>query len=151
MHNSALFVDFLLVLSLASALPVPQAPSNPINAILAALVNLPIIGQAVNGISDALTTFEQDLAVATGTQTTENDPEGASSASCAPMSVVFARGTTEPGNVGLVTGPPFFDALEAMLGTGQVAVQGVDYSASIEGFLDGGDKQGSQVMFVSSP
>jgi hypothetical protein len=27
-------------------------------------------------------------------------------------------------------------------------VQGVDYPASIEGFLEGGDKGGSQEMFV---
>jgi hypothetical protein len=64
------------------------------------------------------------------------------------MTVIFARGTTEPGNVGLLAGPPFFDALSTMVGEGQVAVQGVDYPASIEGFLEGGDKAGSQEMLV---
>ena len=31
------------------------------------------------------------------------------------MTVILARGTTQPGNVGLVTGPLLFDALTAML------------------------------------
>ena len=63
------------------------------------------------------------------------------------MTVIFARGTTEPGNVGLVTtGPHFFDALTTMLGAKSVDVQGVEYSASIEGFLEGGDPVGSQTM-----
>ena len=65
---------------------------------------------------------------------------------CAPMTVIFARGTTEPGNVGVVTGPPFFDALTSMLGASAVNIQGVDYSASIEGFLQGGDAAGTQTM-----
>ena len=62
------------------------------------------------------------------------------------MTVIFARGTTEPGNVGLVTGPPFFDALSAMIGANALSVQGVSYSASVEGFLAGGDATGSQTM-----
>jgi cutinase len=33
-----------------------------------------------------------------------------------------------------------------MLGKNAVDVQGVDYSASIEGLLEGGDVQGSQTM-----
>jgi hypothetical protein len=41
---------------------------------------------------------------------------------------------------------PFFDALTAMLGKNAVDVQGIDYSASIEGLLEGGDAQGSQTM-----
>ncbi|KAL8765144.1 MAG: hypothetical protein Q9194_006666 [Teloschistes cf. exilis] len=35
---------------------------------------------------------------------------------CRPITVIFARGTTEPGNVGTLTGPPFFNALDAVLG-----------------------------------
>ncbi|PQE15466.1 hypothetical protein CJF31_00009014 [Rutstroemia sp. NJR-2017a BVV2] len=71
--------------------------------------------------------------------------------SCATMMVVFARGTGEPdnwiGNVGILTGPPFFTALAAyMNGTGNLMIQGVDYDASINGFLDGGDKKGAATM-----
>ena len=44
---------------------------------------------------------------------------------CRDVSVVYARGTSEPGNVGYSTGPSFFDALSSQLGASRVAVQGV--------------------------
>lgn len=62
---------------------------------------------------------------------------------CRPITVIFARGTTEPGNVGTLTGPPFFNALDAVIGTQNVGVQGVPYQASIAGYLAGGDAGGS--------
>ncbi|KAN0104468.1 Cutinase domain containing protein [Hyaloscypha variabilis] len=66
---------------------------------------------------------------------------------CPSMSVIFARGTAEPGNVGILTGPPFFAAMaEYMNGTNQLAIQGVDYPADIAGFLAGGSPAGSAVM-----
>jgi cutinase len=74
---------------------------------------------------------------------TEN---GLTAGGCKAMTVIFARGTTETGNVGTLAGPPFFNALEAKVGAGNVAVQGVDYPADIPGFLAGGDAAGSQKM-----
>ena len=62
---------------------------------------------------------------------------------CKPMTVIFARGTIELGNVGSITGPPFFNALENLVGEENVAVQGVDYPATILGYLEGGDKGGA--------
>lgn len=62
---------------------------------------------------------------------------------CRPITVIFARGTTEPGNVGALTGPPFFNALDAVIGTQNVGIQGVPYPASIAGYLAGGDAGGS--------
>lgn len=63
------------------------------------------------------------------------------------MTVIFARGTTETGNVGTVTGPPFFASLATAIGgADNLAVQGVDYSADIPGFLAGGDAKGSATM-----
>ena len=115
--------------------------SNPIGGLLTGLDMIPIIGQSVTAISDVLTTVESTLATALNVDTTENAAAG-----CKDMTVIYARGTTEPGNVGLVTGPPFFDALSAMIGQNSISVQGVDYSASIEGFLEGGDAAGSQAM-----
>ncbi|PVH78152.1 carbohydrate esterase family 5 protein [Cadophora sp. DSE1049] len=100
----------------------------------------PAINMKVSALSDTLTGFEQAIATTLAVDTTS------SSATCAPMMVIFARGTTEPGNVGLFSGPPFFDALEAMMGVGAVSVQGVEYGASIEGFLQGGDPTGSAAM-----
>ena len=63
---------------------------------------------------------------------------------CKPVTVIFARGTIELGNVGSITGPPFFNALDILLGLDKVAVQGVDYPATIEGYLKGGDLDGAQ-------
>lgn len=127
--------------SVASTAAQTVNSSNPINGLLAGLGLLPIIGQSITAVSDVLTTAESTLATVLNVDTTENAAAG-----CKDMTVIFARGTTEPGNVGLVTGPPFFDALSAMIGQNSISVQGVDYSASIEGFLEGGDAAGSQTM-----
>ena len=67
-------------------------------------------------------------------------------AECRRVTVIFARGTIELGNVGSITGPPFFDALEVLLGEENVGVQGVDYPASIGGYLKGGDQGGAQKL-----
>lgn len=82
---------------------------------------------------------------------TQNGLTTASGATnCAQTIVIFARGTTETGNVGTLTGPPFFQALAAAVGAGgndnKLAVQGVDYAAAIAGFLAGGDPAGSKLM-----
>ncbi|KAI6708978.1 cutinase [Diplocarpon mali] len=64
---------------------------------------------------------------------------------CKGMTLVFARGTTEGGNMGMVAGPPFAQALAKKMG-GDLAVQGVEYPADVKGFLAGGDAAGSQKM-----
>jgi len=45
------------------------------------------------------------------------------------MTIIFARGTGEFGNVGTVSGPPMFKAIRQKLGADRVTVQGVDYAA----------------------
>lgn len=65
------------------------------------------------------------------------------SGACKALTVIFARGTTEAGNVGSIAGPPFFSALNSAIGAASVAVQGVDYPADVAGFLAGGDAAGS--------
>jgi len=65
---------------------------------------------------------------------------------CRAVTVIFARGTSELGNVGSLAGPPFFSALATDIGESNLAVQGVNYSASIAGFLEGGDPTGSTLM-----
>ena len=76
-----------------------------------------------------------------GSGTTRNDLV---SGGCGRAVVVFARGTTEPGNVGQVAGPPFFDVLAERVP--DLAVQGVDYAAGIGGIVEGGDKSGTAKM-----
>ncbi|KAF2686178.1 carbohydrate esterase family 5 protein [Lentithecium fluviatile CBS 122367] len=69
---------------------------------------------------------------------------------CREISLIFARGTTSPGNVGAAgsEGPTFFNALASRLGgTSRLAIQGVNYSASVLGFLQGGDPAGSTTTY----
>ncbi|KAF2706626.1 carbohydrate esterase family 5 protein [Pleomassaria siparia CBS 279.74] len=68
---------------------------------------------------------------------------------CRAVTVIYARGTNSDGNVGASTavGPVFFNNLASQLnGTSNLAIQGVTYSASIAGFLAGGDAAGSTTM-----
>lgn len=65
---------------------------------------------------------------------------------CSPVTIIFARGTVELGNVGSLAGPPFFNALSDMIGASNVAVQGVDYGATVIGYLEGGDPAGASTM-----
>lgn len=65
---------------------------------------------------------------------------------CAPVTLIFARGTTEPGNIGIIVGPPLESALQSTLGADNVIFQGVDYPADVQGFLVGGDPDGAETM-----
>ena len=104
---------------------------------------LPAVDGTINAVAGILTTFEAFLAALTREPTTYNELSGA----CKPYTVIFARGTTEPGNVGILVGPPFFDALDMQAGAANIVVQGVNnYAASVEGYLSGGDARGSADM-----
>ena len=65
---------------------------------------------------------------------------------CSPVTIIFARGTSELGNVGSLAGPPFFNALGDIIGDSNVAVQGVTYGATVAGYLAGGDPAGASTM-----
>ena len=85
------------------------------------------------------------LASAALTSSTQNDVTNGSG--CKAMTVLFARGTTELGNMGSVAGSPFVSALGKMMGGAQnLAVQGIAYPADVPGFLVGGDAGGSKLM-----
>jgi len=148
MRFSLVSIFSLLGLSLASPIPVErkelEARETSFNAFLTILLaNLPALDGTISSVVGALTTVEALLASLTGDTTTYNDLTGA----CKEYTIIFARGTTEPGNVGILVGPPLFDALKAVVGSGNVAVQGVnDYAASIDGYLAGGDATGSAEM-----
>ena len=68
---------------------------------------------------------------------------------CREVTVIYARGTTEPGNVGVLVGPPFFQAIAQRIGAENLAVQGVGYAADEIGLVLGGDLIGSVVMYVA--
>ncbi|KNG49292.1 carbohydrate esterase family 5 protein [Stemphylium lycopersici] len=84
-------------------------------------------------------------AMAALTSSTQNDVTNGGG--CKAMTVLFARGTTELGNMGSIAGPPFVSAVGKMMGgAANVAVQGVQYPADVPGFLVGGDVGGSKLM-----
>lgn len=49
---------------------------------------------------------------------------------CRAITIIFARGTLEEGNVGTFAGPPFFDAVADAVGAQNVDVQGVSLQFS---------------------
>ena len=51
---------------------------------------------------------------------------------CAPLTVVYARGTNEPGNIGSVVGPRMFWSFANEM-NGNIALQGVNYPADSYG------------------
>ncbi|KAL8680042.1 MAG: hypothetical protein Q9186_003722 [Xanthomendoza sp. 1 TL-2023] len=64
-------------------------------------------------------------------------------APCKAITVIFARGTSERGNLGSVIGPPLYTALKNKLGADKVAYQGVPYPASVAGNANGGGTGGA--------
>lgn len=69
---------------------------------------------------------------------------------CRPISVLYARGTNGAGNVGEAgsEGPSFFNAIASRVGgISRLAIQGVNYPATVLGFLAGGDAQGTTTLF----
>jgi cutinase len=56
---------------------------------------------------------------------------------CKPTTLIFARGTTEGGNLGGTVGPALVQDLQQMIGAGNLAVQGVNYPADIAGAAEG--------------
>lgn len=139
--------SLLLLLPFFSLVVAAPIFSRDINAFLAEIALLFPFSGLISDISGLLTAAEQTLASFFGIQTTQNGLSG----SCGAVTVIFARGTTEPGNVGVLVGPPFFDALKSTIGAGNVVVQGVDYPASVEGFLVGGDSASAQTMYDNLP
>lgn len=58
-----------------------------------------------------------------GGGSTRNDLE--SGDGCKDIIIIFARGTSEPGNIGTSVGPQFIQAVESQAGQDKVAAQGV--------------------------
>lgn len=144
----------VLSASLAAAAPISPRPvahnekrNTPLNTILTIILNnLPAVNGAIEVVESVITDFQNLISELTGISDTYNELGGA----CTDYTVIYARGTDDPGNTGVITGPPFFMALEALVGSSKVTVQGVNnYAASVATFLAGGDPVGSASMYVS--
>lgn len=68
---------------------------------------------------------------------------------CAPLTLLFARGTIDPGNLGQVIGPPLCGNLSILL-DGNVALQGVPYPATVEGIAIQGWPGGSMMTGLAA-
>ncbi|KAI0195039.1 cutinase [Astrocystis sublimbata] len=79
------------------------------------------------------------------TRSTENE---LINGGCKDFTFIFARGSTETGNMGTIVGPDVGDQLKKRLGANNVAIQGVNYDAAIQpNFLRGGtDAESEQAM-----
>lgn len=97
----SLFVSLLGASVLASPLPSNALVERnaPLNEFLSALLShLPAIDGTIDAVSGVITDFDQLLADLTGARTTQNGYIGV----CTDYTVLFARGTSEPGNVSFV-------------------------------------------------
>lgn len=67
---------------------------------------------------------------------------------CSDVYVYFARGTTEVPTLGTVVGPGFSLSLGAKLRVRGMSLtfEGVDYPATVGGYLAGGDEGGARTM-----
>lgn len=80
--------------------------------------------------------------------TTDTSNQLTDGTACRAVTVIYARGTWEDGNVGTAdeVGLETFNNLAALIGEDNLALQGVDYPANVVGFEEGGDPDGSQLM-----
>ncbi|KAH7026154.1 cutinase [Microdochium trichocladiopsis] len=80
-----------------------------------------------------------------GTRTTVNE---FTTGGCRDIIFLFARGSTEIGNMGTVCGPPTSDGLKAAFGNDAVATEGIDYAAllSTNALPGGADPAGIREM-----
>lgn len=137
-------------LAWAAAAIVPAALAAPQAIPVTTTVNVPITGvpvSSVSTLSDLPSTLTSSLAGCTNIQNsvTSNDIVNGV---CRPVTLIFARGTSEGGNMGSIVGPPFVAALQARLGgNNSLAVQGVNnYAADVAGFNAGGSASGAANM-----
>ncbi|KAH7417744.1 cutinase [Cadophora sp. MPI-SDFR-AT-0126] len=117
--------------------------TNPLNPFLSIITNLPPVNILVDGAAGGLTNLEGLLVPVVGGTNQTDLKDGKP---CAQMTIIFARGTTEPGNMGVFAGPQLVQAVKnAMPGT-SINAQGVEYTATIQGYLAGGGLDGTTSM-----
>lgn len=136
--------NFLSSLQAATIIAYTIASSNMFTfTVLSSLLALGASALPTTTVSQRDYSTRSDLVERDNWSVTRNDLVNGG---CSPVTIIFARGTLELGNVGSLAGPPFFNALADMIGASNVAAQGVNYGASIIGYLEGGDPAGASTM-----
>ncbi|KAF1952020.1 cutinase-domain-containing protein [Byssothecium circinans] len=147
--QSLLAASALLTTALAAPAPAPAAATGasfPITDLLDNNLTINEYAQQLEAEEDAskrsVSLSPRQFAGDTFNQLTDGTP-------CRDITVIYARGTTQDGNVGDAAseGPTFFNALaSAVGGASRLAIQGVAYPADVFGFLAGGDAKGAETM-----
>ncbi|KAM0477461.1 hypothetical protein ACHAPX_005773 [Trichoderma viride] len=139
MRSAAIFTALLAGQAFAYPKPVIQSYNKrgwpSINAFLTEIAKIMPIGDTVSAACDLIGDGEDIAADLFGISETESEP-------CGDVTVLFARGTCDPGNVGVLVGPFFFNSLQNALGSTSLGVQGFNYPASVQGFLSGAVQPG---------
>ncbi|KYK58123.1 putative cutinase [Drechmeria coniospora] len=134
----------LAVLAAASVLAHPadlhelDARSWPdVTAFLAKVAALFPVNVAIQEICGAITAAE--VGIATFFRIPLDRYDG-----CGDVTMLFARGTCDAGNVGVLTGPWFFKTLADKLWWSRrsLAVQGFEYPATVDGYFKGSKDNG---------
>ncbi|KAE9570143.1 Cutinase 1 [Colletotrichum fructicola] len=86
---------------------------------------LSVLSLAITLAAAAPVEVETGVALETRQSSTRNELETGSSSACPKVIYIFARASTEPGNMGISAGPIVADALERIYGANDVWVQGV--------------------------
>jgi len=128
----AVILSSLLFASIALALALPQVEngSGDVNA------------EDTSPVQALEVLFEKIIEGNPPVKTTRNE---LINGECNDIIIIYARGTTEAGNVGPEVGPLFFSNL-TQIRPGKVLVQGVDYRADVWGYLLGGSDSGAKNM-----
>ena len=146
------FLPFTAVLGAALAAPAPVAQEQGVSFPVTDVIDT---GLTIKEYAEQLEAGNVPEKITSATlskrqYTTDTYNQLTDGTACRAVTVIYARGTTQEGNVGSADseGPTFFNALASRLGgTSRLAIQGVTYPADIFGFLAGGDANGATTMF----
>ncbi|CRK29586.1 hypothetical protein BN1723_000989, partial [Verticillium longisporum] len=127
-------VSRLLLVS-AAALPIPIIPRSPdFLDDLSGIID-DVVTTTISVVRALKTAIRDDALVRNDLEPfLDGNDTASATAACPDVAVLFARGAKEPGksisrNVGFLTGPPLFQALETYInGTSSLAIQGIEYS-----------------------
>ncbi|KAK4188749.1 cutinase-domain-containing protein [Podospora australis] len=117
----------------------------PVDTYLYWIAKVYPVESLIENLEDSIAGAQRRLTKIFHLTTTEDIPRGTP---CADITVLFARGIKEDGNLGALVGPAFVNAIRKKAGNRTVAVQGTNYPSTIQGYLQGGDPFGGRRMTI---
>ncbi|KJZ72544.1 hypothetical protein HIM_08068 [Hirsutella minnesotensis 3608] len=102
-----------------------------VNVVLTDLLQIPALDRLAQNVCGAIARHGKDRGAMMHVSPTRNDIE------CGDVRIVWARGTCNPGTVGVNEGPALFEALDAVLRPAHLTlgVEGFVYPANLDDFL----------------